>query len=440
MSESVEFLPHSHKQEDAIFSESKVTVLGTGVQWGKTASGALWLKRFLHHFIDKFDNFLVTAPNFPILKQSTLPHFLKVMEGYGTLNQSDMIFKMHHGGTVYLRTNTHADSVVGIPNVRAIWGDEAGKYSLYFWENIQGRQSTNDCPVMLTTSPYSLNWIYKDLIKPARDGKRPDIRLIQAPTWENPYNSLSDPVKREQRRRTMDPRRFDMLFGGEWGKMTGLVYDCWSDTENECAPFELPAGTTFHGGIDWGYTEPFVFKIRAFTPDHLEYGVSELYKSLLTIEDITTAIEQKLGVFPVKTVTCGPDQPGHIEHLNRKLSQKYGVTFIAAQTPPGSKRLGLDTHYNLIKSRRYKEFKGTSPYSKDERETYHYPEPEDLKPDDNAKEQLPVESNDHAMDADRYLTMGTRHLVPEKKIQVPKSTNPFDAILKRRSGTQSENW
>lgn len=440
MTDTVEFQPHSQKQEDAIFSDAPVTLLGTGVQWGKTLSGALWLKRYLHTFTDKYDHFLVTAPTYKILKQSTLPHFMKVMEGYGTLNTSDMTYTMHHGGKVFFRTNTEPDSVVGIPDVRAIWGDEAGKYSLYFWENIQGRQSTKNCPVILTTSPYSLNWIYRDVIKPTLNGKRPDVRLIRAPTWENPFNSLHDPTVRDQRRRTMDPRRFDMLFGGEWGKMTGLVYDCWSDDENEVAPFELPKGTQYHGGIDWGYTEPFCFKLRAFTPDGFEYAISEFYKSQQTIENIKDMLELKLGVYPIKTVTCGPDQPGHIDYLNQKLSHKYGVSFVKADTPPGSKRLGIDTHYSLIKSRRYREFRGTCPYSKDERETYHYPEPEDLGPDDKAREQLPVEANDHAMDADRYLTMGTRHLIKEAVIKKPESTNPFDAILRKRASGKTETW
>lgn len=44
-------------------------------------------------------------------------------------------FRMHGGGTCWFRTETDPDSIVGIPRVRHIWGDEAGKYRLYFWEN-----------------------------------------------------------------------------------------------------------------------------------------------------------------------------------------------------------------------------------------------------------------------------------------------------------------
>lgn len=421
------FRPHSKNQDDIIFSDAPLTVLACGVQYGKTLAGAMWMKRQLHTITDPDANFLITAPTYKILKQSTLPHFKRVMEGYGDYKETDAVFKMHRGGTVYFRTATDPDSIVGIPDIRAIYSDECGKYSLYFWENIQARQSTKNCPVLLTTSPYTLNWLYKDIIKPARAGKRKDVFLVQAATWENPYNSLNDPNTRQLKRQTMDPRRFQMLFGGEFGQMYGLVYDCWSDDENLCEPFEFPVGTKFYGGIDWGYTDPFVFKIRAFTPDGKEYGFSEFYKSMLTLPKQIEVVKRALQVWKVEQIFCGTDQPGSIEEMCRN-----GIPAVGADTGKGSIRKGIDLHYELIKTRRYKEFVGTCPYSQDERETYHYPEPEDLGPDDDAKEQNPVGASDHALDTDRMITLGTRHVFKEKPIKPQKNTNPFDDIFKKK--------
>jgi PBSX family phage terminase large subunit len=435
MQEEIVFEAHSPKQEDVIFSEHLITVAGTGVQWGKTLSGALWFKRQLHTYTNRDDNFVICAPNYKILKQSTLPHFLKVMEGYGRYKSQEDVFEMFNGGRVYCRTNTHPDSIVGIPNVRAIWGDEAGKFSLYFWENMQGRQSTNNCPIMLTTSPYTYNWIYKDLIKPKREGKRSDVGLIQAASWENPYNSLHDPEVRAQKKATMDPRRFQMLFGGEWGKMHGLVYDCWDEDLNIVEPFQLPIGTRYFGGIDWGYTDPFVFVVRAITPEGNEYGVSEFYKAGLTLPDQIKIVERATKIYPIERIFCGTDQPGSIEEFNRnKLPAE------PADTTKGTIRRGIDLTYELIKTRRYKEFKGAMPYAADERATYHYPEPEDIGPDDSTEEQNPVGASDHAMDAIRYITLGTRHVFKEKAIKLPQSTNPFDAILKKKKHKNAETW
>ena len=152
---------HSRKQSDAIISDHKCTLLCTGIQFGKTTAGAIWMKRLMHKYTKKDDAFIITSPNYKILKQSTLPAFLKYMDGFGEYRAGDAVFEMNSGGVCYMRTATEPDSIVGITNVRGIWGDEAGKYSLYFWENIQARSSFRDCPILLTTSPYSTNWIYK---------------------------------------------------------------------------------------------------------------------------------------------------------------------------------------------------------------------------------------------------------------------------------------
>jgi hypothetical protein len=359
-----------------------VLVLGTGTQWGKTQVGGIRMKERMHTFTAKDDNFIVTAPNYKIMQQSSLPAFLRYMDGFGTYRDSKAEFVMNNGGTCFFRTGTDPDSVVGIPRVRHIWGDEAGKYGLYFWENIQARADAIGGTIDLTTSPYSRNWVYKDLIKPALAGKRPDVELIQAASWESPYHSLHDPVKRALKRATMDPRRFDMLYGGEWGGMVGLVFDCFDEDANQCEPFKLPEGTIYVGGVDWGYTEPFVHVVRAITPDGRHYQVSELYKSSMTPHQQTDAIEQRAKVYNIKRHWCGHEQPGLIEEMNKRGLHAQAADFEIMRAN--------GVHYELISSRKYKVFKGSSPHTLDEYASYHYPEPEDLGPDDHAKEQKPV--------------------------------------------------
>ena len=67
------FKCHSPKQESALFSTHPITICATGIQWGKTTVGALWLKRMMHTHTSPDDNFLITSPTYPILAQSTLP-------------------------------------------------------------------------------------------------------------------------------------------------------------------------------------------------------------------------------------------------------------------------------------------------------------------------------------------------------------------------------
>lgn len=402
MTEATIFRPHSKQQADALRSTAPITLLATGIQFGKTTVGALWLKLQMHKHTDLTDNFIVCSPTYKILQQSTLPPILRFMDGYGTYHRQDQVFEMHHGGRCYFRTGTDPDSIVGITNVRAIYGDEAGLYSLYFWENIQARAAFKSAPVLLTTSPYTLNWVYKDIILPKqKDLKaRADVCYIKARSIDNPffprdyYNRMLE---------TMDARRARAMFGGEWEKMEGLVYDCFSEELNSVQPFSFPMGTQFYAGVDWGTTAPFVLVIRAITPNGDHYQPSEVYKTGLTIMDMIQMGKQKQQVYGENLLFyADPSNPGYIEEFNRA-----GLKTVAARNDI---RIGLDLHYDLIKSRRYKLFRGDNKFTIDEYDRYHYPmeeSKENIKDDQDIKDRLPVKQYDHAMDANRYVTVST---------------------------------
>ena len=414
----IEFKVHSLKQEQAIRSRSKILLLATGTQYGKTTVGALRMKHKLHTHTDKDDNFLITSPTYKILQQSTLPAFLKFMEGYGKYDKKFDIFKMNHGSTVYCRTETDPDSIVGITNIKHVWGDEAGKYGKYFWENMQARADFCGCGIDLTTSPYSLNWVYKELIKPKMNGKRDDLDYITAASWENPYHSLHDPEVRLAKERTMDARRFRMIYGGVFEKMEGLVYDCFDENLHVIDSFNLGAGVRYYAGIDWGYyPDPFVIIIRAVTTSGLHIQVGELCQTRLTLTDQVRAAKQKMSIWNIERFYADPSQPGSIEEFNRN-----GLPTVGAENDI---RLGVDAHYELIKENKFKIFKGTSPYTLDELSTYHYPEEQDIKPDQNInrKHQLPVDQNNHCMDAVRYLTAALR-LGLHRKTPIVSSDTP----------------
>ena len=390
------FYPHSLKQQDIIFSDHTLTLYLTGIQVGKTTAGAYWMKRKICAKPSIHNAYIIVAPNYKTLQQSTLPAFLKLMEGLGTYHVADSMFKMDAGAIVYLRTATEPDSIVGITNVQAIWGDEAGKFSLYFWENIQSRASFKQAPILLTTTPYTSNWLFKEIVRPYKAGKLHDTLLISACSNENPYFPQEEYDKKKQ---SMDPRRFAALYEGQFEKMQGLVYDCWDEETGLVDPFQLPQGTRYYGGIDWGYTEPFVLSIRAITPNGYHYQVSEFYKSGLTIPDIVMICKQKKNTYDIKHFYAGPDRPENIEELNRN-----GITCLPANNDI---RLGVDMHYELIKTGKFKIFKGSSPHTIDELDTYHYPEPEEIAPNKSAKELNPVGQNDHALDSARYITVMT---------------------------------
>lgn len=428
---------HSQKQQDALFSKSKITLLLTGIQFGKTTVGAMWMRLLMAQNASKGDNFIITAPNYKIMQQSTLPAFLKIMDGLGQYHKADAMFSLRYGGKCYMRTATEPDSIVGITNVRAIWGDEAGKYSLYFWENMQARASFRNCPIFLTTTPYTTNWVYKDLLKPVKEGKRDDCIIIQASSNENPYFPKEE---FERRKYTMDPRRFAALYLGEFEKMHGLVYDCFDESVHSIDPIELPIGSKFYAGVDWGYTDPFVLNVRAVSPTGHHFLVSEFYKTGMTVYDMVLIAKQKKAIYGIKTFYCDPSQPGYIEEFNRNG--------LAAVPADNDIRRGVDTHYNLIKTDKYSVF-NTAKNTINEYSGYHYPEPEEIKPDADSKEQKPVGQDDHTMDAERYLSISLVRSgqlltpkVPEATPKVPRDHEKRIAMRKkgRDRFKGSETW
>jgi hypothetical protein len=176
--------------------------------------------------------------------------------------------------------------------------------------------------------------------------------------------------------------------------------------------------------------------LRGITPegDHLKF--SEFHKTGQTIPDIVNYCKSVMDIWPIECFFCGPDQPASILELNRN-----GIPAIAADN---SIRVGIDKHYELIKTRRFKMFKGKCPHTIDEIDTYHYPEPKDLKPDQDDKDRLPVKQNDDAMDSDRYGTIMTMDLkgldgkLP--KLQMSPRDRKLKELMKLNKDQHTERW
>lgn len=419
------FKPHSKKQSQIIRSATnpkiKVAAAITGLQWGKTIAGAWWLRIKVHEEGHSSANFIVTAPTYKIMQQSSLPAFMEVFTGMGDYYKNEACFKIRGGGTVYFRTGIDPDSVVGVTNVCGIWCDEAGKYTKYFWENIQGRAAFRNCPICITTTPYSLNWIYKEIIIPVRNGTREDILLINASSNENPYFNKEVYADRKA---TMNPRKFRSMYCGAFEQMQGLVYDCFSEDVNIVNPAEVdfPIGTRYVAGVDWGHTDPFVIVVRAITPDGRHYQIAEFYKTGMVLAEMIQMAKMLQSVHDIQAFYCGFDQPGHIESFNRN-----GLVAVKANNDID---LGIETHYSLIKSGRYKILENTSPQTLDELSTYHYPEPQDLKPDQAHKKPKPVDKDNHASDANRYATVMTTQTTYKRSPKLPQE-RPAGALNPR---------
>lgn len=408
------------KQDIAVFSEKPIVLLATGIQYGKTTVGAMWMKKKMIQTNDPDANFIITSPTYKILSQSTLPPFLKHMEQFGEYHRQDAVFVSKELGRCYFRTATDPDSIVGLTDVYAIYGDEAGLYSLYFFENIQARAAFRKAQILLTTSPYSLNWIWKDLIRPKLKDPtaRPDVDYIKARSIDNPHFPKD---YWERMKATMDPRRFSSMFGGDFNKNQGLVYMDFDEDLNSITPFALPPATKFYCGVDFGHTHPFVAILIAITPDGNRYQLTERYKTGLTVLDMIAVLKQLKQYYPIEMFFCDPSQPGHIEEFNRA-----GLTSCGANN---NVQVGISLVYELIKTRRYKIFRGDNKYTIDSLEVYHYKsEIDDIDSDTDLKERNPIKQDDDCADALRYVLVGTYDGYHRK---IPQVINHLDLKEKK---------
>lgn len=431
--------PHSEKQDRIVFSDARFFIAATGLQYGKTLAGAMWVKLMMHTYTDPSDTFIITSPSFPILRQSTLPPFLEIMQGLGHYNKQENTFKMHGGGTCYFRTAVDPHSIVGITNVRAILCDEAGLYSLYFWQQILMRASFRKAKIRIVTTPYARNWLWKDYVKPWLKDKNfmPGLEIIQATSRENPYFPEDE---FEERRRTMDPRRFRMFYCAEFEQMVGLVYDCFDHYENVSKVQTLPEGTRYFGGIDWGTTAPFGHVVRAITPNGTHYEVSEFKKAGMSLTDMMEIMRHSMNLFGVEMFYADPAGATFIEECKRA-----GIPMTPANNDIDG---GIQAHYELIRSRRYQVFEGKCPHLLDEMETYRYQDPIDVGPNQDEKTPKPVKQNDHCLDASRYVTIMTHNLKSPTAPKLPGAgkkrltdvAHDLSILKSRNKKTESFNW
>jgi len=420
-----------HKfQEKAFYSKKKITIMSAGIQSGKTFTGALCQGDRIWNS-PKDGNHIIVAPTYKMLQQATLPKFLSLYEKYGKYNDQKGVFKFRFGPTVYIRSSTDPHSIEGITDVYSIWADEAGMFSKYFWENVEGRAALKRAPIYITTTPYYLNWLYH-IVEEARKGKRDDILLLEFKSIDNPYFPREEYFRQKA---LLDPVRFAMKFDGVFGRIEGLVFK----EIHTMASIKMPVGTRYFGGVDWGYTHPFVLVVRAYTPDGKHYRVAEFYKTGLLIDEMTDIAKSYKAIYNIEMFICDPAEPKSIASFNKeKLNAIPGNNNIM---------LGLSEHNKLIKQKRFFIFDDTNPFGTDEYSAYHYPEKKDLKIDQDQKEQMPVDADNHGIDADRYVTMFLEAGKAGKRLTPKNNTDnsgiPRDQLKRlewlKRGGSSRQN-
>lgn len=406
-----EILLHA-KQEKALMSDKRIIVCCSGIQGGKTKNGAVWMRQRVSMKTDSNVNFLVTAPTVKIFNQATEPAFLEYFQGMGQYNKSEHVFEMNRKRKVFLRSLHEPDAIEGMTNVEGIWADEAGKYSSKAWVNIEGRSAFRQCPIFVTTTPYALNWLWKDLYKPWTQGKRNDVEFVQWASVENPFFPKEE---YERQKRLLDPRVFAMKYEGKFERMAGLVYPDIHDVDNYEKPFAPhPRDYLLVGGIDFGFQNPFAVSLWAIhRKNPVVFQIGEFYKSGLLLDDITAMLRKMHTQLGIEHFYADSEEPRTIADL-----QARGIPVHPVKKGPDSVKNGIAILGEMYRTRELRMFTGKCSHTEDELATYHYPE--DIGEERN-QEEVPVKANDHLCDANRYLAMMTKEFRRNREeARIPK--------------------
>lgn len=75
------------------------------------------------------------------------------------------------------------------------------------------------------------------------------------------------------------------LRDGIWAAAEGLIYEAWDDAVHLVDPFHIPHSWTRWAGVDFGYTNAFVFQWWAEDPDGRLFLYREIYHTRRLVED-----------------------------------------------------------------------------------------------------------------------------------------------------------
>lgn len=234
----------------------------------------------------------------------------------------------------------------------------------------------------------------------------------------------------------MDPRQFNKIFGGEFNKIEGLVYDVFQEDTHVIPVGSLHPKTIYLAGVDWGYTNPWSLIVIGLEPDGTCNVVAEHYKAHQGVSLMVETAERYKKIYGIERFYCDPSSPANIAEFNKaRLSAVPAVNDI---------RPGVDSVYEQISRGKLKFFEGRAPNLVDEISIYHYPADKDYDADKDIKEVLPVKQYDHACDALRYCIHSIKHKLADPKPLgdpargVDRSLHITDHLIK--SGIEDDNY
>ena len=368
-------------------------------------------------------NFCVCAPDYKSLKQSTMDSFRRVFQNMGKFQGLNMVFQLFDGRFIFFRTMVkNPRSVEGIPACAFIWADEAGQYPREAFLNMQSRTSFMKGQLFLTTTPYALNWVHREIIQKHAQGD-PDIDYVE---WTSADNPAFPKDEYERQKLILSPAEFRRKYMGVHEALEGLVFqDFNQDNWIDAKAVELRDARYF-AGVDWGFDHAFACVVRAYAKDGNFYTVSIFKRSGLSTTQQLDVLQAKQKLYNVEWFSCGHDRPDMIRELQNRGVK--AMKYFEASTVYREVNAGNQRHAEIVRSKRYKVIRGIDQWQdlSDEYATYRWDKKEFQQ---ETKVEKPLSVNDDLMAAERYCTCALVPLLDKTKNYLQKSYQPKRGIV-----------
>jgi PBSX family phage terminase large subunit len=390
-----------------------------GKRGGKTTVGCYWaaqeMVKMRHRRMTSGEEMmvppkgLIAAPTFDQLMQSTIakffeefPHMKRYFREYK--KQFDVPIGTGPNGKpiiseIFVRSLDVPKNIEGM-NLDWEWIDEADSLTEYAWNIARGRVSTTKGHILCTTTIYPASWIYERVYKRAD----PDYEIITWPSNENPAFPQEEWEKLKEE---LDPMQFAREYESKFMFDFGRIYSDWSDWS---VVDDFPADATplaWYFGLDFGSADPTAIVVMAYCSDGCWYIVDEYYRENMNIEEINAILEMFVKKYGQPWNTW-MDYAGGVA-----ANSVTGTCFpMDAIKGPGSIEKGINLIRNLAFQRRIFVMRRCRNTIR-ERSLYSW-----------KSAGVPEDSNNHTLDAVRYVLFSSVQAVEGLKKAEPKKRLP----------------
>lgn len=390
-------------------SEAPIVAVLAGAQGGKTAFGPWWLLREIKRMGP--GEYAAVSASFVLMFKKMQPEFMKVFKEYGDYIGSPVprfefndrglkrLFKRDDEScTVFFGHGANSESLESM-TLKAVWLDECGQraFARASWEAISRRVLVYQGRVLLTTTPYSWNWLKTDVYDAWVNGDT-ETEVINFRTEDNPSQ---DPKTVAKARAKLPTWRAAMMFDGLFTRPAGQIYDCFEPELNVVDRFKIPRHWKRFQGCDfgpvntaavWGAMDPLTEEVYLYRTYHAASEHAEVHAKEWASLD-SQFFEP--GTVKLKALVS----VGGARSEDRWRAQYADAGYFIGRPAIADLETGITKTYGLIAKRKIKMFRDLE-FLKQEITTYSREVNEDGEPlmaiADKAKY--------HRLDALRYLS------------------------------------